>query len=395
MSQPSVAEIIQRAKDLAPVMAERAQECEKLGRLPDSSFADFRDAGFFRISQPKIHGGYEMDLRVMYEVSRELARGGCASSAWVMSILAIHNFYLGYFPPTAQEYIWGDDQDAQTCTPFNPAGTVKKVAGGIELSNGRWPFASGTDHAKYALVGVLIESAEGSPPDFCQCVVPRGDFAIDHDSWNVAGLKGTGSKDITIEGCFIPYSRICNLTQVIQGNAPGREVNTGALYKQDFFAPSACTLVAPAAGAAQCMLDQFAEKLGSRVLVFGAGNQVEKTPSLIRLVEAESEIDAGDLLLEKDSELHKQLALTGGTPSREQRAHSWYLNAYATTLFTRAADRLYAASGGSALQSSSPLQRSWRDIHAINNHGGLNFDSNAEVYAKVKLGLPVDSPLVG
>ena len=395
MSQPDVVEVIQRAKDLAPVMAARAEECETLGRLPDASFQDFRDAGFFRICQPKIHGGYEMDLRVMYEVSRELARGGCASSAWVMSILAIHNYYLGFFPPSAQEYIWADDQDAQTCTPFNPAGTVKKVAGGIELSNGRWPFASGTDHAKYALVGVLIDSDDGSPPEFCQCVVPAEDFVIDHDSWNVAGLKGSGSKDITIDECYIPYERICSLTQVVQGNVPGREVNTSPLYKQDFFAPSACTLVAPAIGAAQCMLDQFTEKLGSRELVFGAGKQVEKVPSLIRLVEAESEIDSGDLLLARDSELHKQLSLSGGQPSQEQKAHSWYLNAYATTLFTRAADRLFAASGGGALQNSNPIQRSWRDIHAINNHGGLNFDSNAEIYARAKLGLVVESPLVG
>ncbi len=395
MSQPSPEEIIQRARDMAPAMAQRAEECEDIGRLPDESFNDFRDAGFFRISQPKIHGGYEMDLRVMYEVSRELARGGCASSAWVMSILAIHNYYLGYFPASAQEYVWRDNQDAQTCTPFNPAGTVKKVTGGIELSNGRWPFASGSDHASYALVGVLIESDDGSPPEFCQCVVPTSDFALDHDSWNVAGLKGTGSKDVVIEHCYIPYERICSLTQVVAGNAPGREVNTSSLYKQDFFAPSACTLVAPACGAAQCMLDQFAEKLGSRVLVFGAGNQIDKVASQIRLVEAEAEIQSGDLLLEKDSELHKRLSLTGDEPNREQKAHSWFLNAYATTLFTRAADRIFAASGGAALQNGDPLQRSWRDIHAINNHGGLNFDSNAEIYARVKLGLPVESPLVG
>ena len=395
MSQPSVEEIIQRARDLAPAMAQRASECEQLGRLPDASFNDFRDAGFFRISQPKAHGGYEMDLRVMYEVSRELARGGCTSSAWVMSILAIHNYYLAFFPPSAQEYIWGEDQDTQCSTPFNPAGTVKKVAGGIELTNGRWSFASGVDHCKYALVGVLIEDDDGGPPDFCQCVVPLGDYEIDHDSWNVTGLMGSGSKDVTIEGCYIPYERICSLTQVGLGNAPGREINTSALYKQDFFAPSACTLVAPAAGAALGMLDSFTDKLGKRELVFGAGKQLDKVASQIRLVEAEAEIDAGDLLLERDSYLHKQIAIDGGVPTREQKARAWYDNAYATTLFTRAADRLYAVSGGGALQASSPIQRFWRDIHAINNHGGLNFDSNAEVYAKIKLGIPVDSPLVG
>jgi len=56
---PTAQELIGRARDLAPVIARRALECERLGRLPDDSFADFRDAGFYRILQPKRFGGYE------------------------------------------------------------------------------------------------------------------------------------------------------------------------------------------------------------------------------------------------------------------------------------------------------------------------------------------------
>jgi 3-hydroxy-9,10-secoandrosta-1,3,5(10)-triene-9,17-dione monooxygenase len=206
---------------------------------------------------------------------------------------------------------------------------------------------------------------------------------------------GSGSKDVVIEGCYVPYERICSLTQVLMGKSPGLEINTSPLYQQGFFAPSACTLVAPACGAALGMLDHFTEKMTSRVLVFGAGNQVEKVASQIRLVEAESEIDTGELLLERDSAEFKQLALDGKSSTPEKNARAWYNNSYATTLFTRAADRLYAVSGGAALQSDNPIQRFWRDIHAINNHGGLNFDTNAEIYARVKLGMPVESPLIG
>jgi 3-hydroxy-9,10-secoandrosta-1,3,5(10)-triene-9,17-dione monooxygenase len=134
---PTAAELIGRARDLAPVIARRALECERLGRLPDESFADFRDAGFYRILQPKRFGGYEHDMYTLLEVTREIGRSGCCSSAWVLAILAIHNFYLGYFPPRAQEDIWGEDQDTQTCTPFVPAGKITKVAGGIEIRDGR------------------------------------------------------------------------------------------------------------------------------------------------------------------------------------------------------------------------------------------------------------------
>ena len=67
---PSAEELVGRARDLAPVIAKRALDCERLGRLPDASFAEFRDAGFFRILQPKRFGGYEHDMYTLLEVTR-------------------------------------------------------------------------------------------------------------------------------------------------------------------------------------------------------------------------------------------------------------------------------------------------------------------------------------
>ena len=395
MSNPTSEELIQRARDMAPTIGERAVECEQLGRLPDQTYEDFRAAGFYRIVQPKAFGGYELDLMTLFDVSKEIGRGGCASSAWVLSILAIHNYYLGYFDPKAQEDIWGEDDNNQTCTPFNPSGEITKVTGGIEVKGGRWTFASGCDHSQFALLGVLIDHEDGGPPEFCQCVVPKGEFIIDHDSWNVAGLKGSGSKDIPLDEIYVPQHRIFSLTKAIQGDAPGRALNTGPLYRQAFFPPSISSLVAPACGAALNALDTYAEKMKSRTLVFGAGDQVEKVPSLIRLVEAEAEIEMAELLIKKDNIELMNLAIEGKEASQEVLARTLYDNAYGATLFTRAVERLFAASGGGALQNDHPMQRAWRDVHTINNHGGLNFDTNAEMYGRVRMGMPGGSALLG
>ncbi|MBL4621470.1 MAG: acyl-CoA dehydrogenase family protein [Immundisolibacteraceae bacterium] len=395
MSIPTSEDLIQTARDMAPAMAERATRCEELGQLPDDTYEDFRQAGFYRIVQPKAFGGYEMDLMTLFDVSKEIARGGCASSAWVLSILAIHNYYLGFFDPKAQQDIWGEDDNNQTCTPFNPSGTVTKVAGGIEVKGGRWAFASGCDHSAFALIGVLIDHQDGNPPEFCQCVVPRGEYNIDQDSWNVAGLRGSGSKDLTVDEIFVPQHRIFSLSKVTQGYAPGREINTGTLYKQSFFPPSINSLVAPACGAALHALDTFEEKMKSRTLVFGAGDQIEKVPSLIRLVEAESEIDMAEMLIKRDSLELMKLASRGETASQQLLARTLHSNAYGSDVFTRAVDRLFDASGGGALQNDHPMQRAWRDVHTINNHGGLNFDTTAELYGKVRMGLPSGSALLG
>ncbi|RLA07507.1 MAG: hypothetical protein DRQ54_05275 [Gammaproteobacteria bacterium] len=394
MANPTSAELVQRAKDMAPTIAERALQCEQMGQLPDETYEDFREAGFYRIVQPKKFGGYEMDLMTLFDVSKEIGRAGCASSAWVLSILAIHNYYLAYFPPKAQEFIWGEDDNNQTCTPFNPSGTVTKVKGGIELKGGNWTFASGCDHSRFALLGVLIEDENGGPPEFCQCVIPEGDFIIDHDSWDVAGLKGSGSKNISVDEVFVPDDLIFSLTKVNQGIAPGREINDGPLYKQAFFPPSLCTLVAPACGAALGALDTFAEKMKTRTLVFGIGNQIEKVPSLIRLVEAEYEIEMAEAQIKKDSIEFMRLATAGQTSSQLLNARGLYSNAYGMTLFTRAIERIFVAAGGGALQNKNPIQRAWRDVHTINNHGGLNFDSMAELYGRARMGLPTNNALI-
>ena len=52
------------------------------------------------------------------------------------------------------------------------------------------------------------------------------------------------------------------------------------------------------------------------------------------------------------------------------------------------------ASGGSGIGEATPVQRAWRDIHAINMHGLLNVETNAEMYGRVVLGLPPNTPLI-
>lgn len=391
---PTAAELIGRARDLAPVIARRALECERLGRLPDDSFADFRDAGFYRILQPKRFGGYEHDMYTLLEVTREIGRSGCCSSAWVLAILAIHNFYLGYFPPRAQEDIWGEDQDTQTCTPFVPAGTVTKVAGGIEIRDGRWSFASGCDHSRFALLGVLVPDDAGGPPEYFQCAVPVGDYQIDHASWDVVALKGTGSKDITVSECFVPTHRMFSLSKVAQDIAPGREINTGPLYRQPFFAASVCSLIAPAWGAAQAAVDTYEQRLQSRMMVFGAGKQSEKSTAQLRLVEAAAEIDAAGLLLKRNCDEFKALAQAGTPSTKLLRARALFEGAYATTMLTRSVERLFVASGGSALHEGNVIQRCWRDVHAINSHAGMNFDNMGELYGQVRLGQDIEHGLI-
>ena len=142
---PTPAELIARATTLIPVLKTRAQDCEKLRKLPPETVEDLRAAGFVRVCMPKPFGGYEMDWGVFCEIVMELARG-CASTAWVFSVYGEHAHRLGKYPLQAQEDVWGGGLDVFVSSGNSPAATLEPVAGGYRL-NGRFNFSSGCDHA--------------------------------------------------------------------------------------------------------------------------------------------------------------------------------------------------------------------------------------------------------
>ena len=78
-------------------------------------------------------------------------------------------------------------------------GRARRVEGGWQFT-GRWPFSSGTDWCEWIVVGGFAEAADGSKPGEStephHFILPRSDYVIHHDSWDVMGLRGTGSKDV-------------------------------------------------------------------------------------------------------------------------------------------------------------------------------------------------------
>ncbi|WP_448511105.1 hypothetical protein [Immundisolibacter sp.] len=130
------------------------------------------------------------------------------------------------------------------------------------------------------------------------------------------------------------------------------------------------------------------------MMVFGAGKQADKSTAQLRLVEAAAEIDAAGLLLKRNCDEFKALAEAGTPSTKLLRARALFEGAYATTMLTRSVERLFVASGGSALHEGNVIQRCWRDVHAINSHAGMNFDNMGELYAQVRLGQDIEHGLI-
>ena len=161
------AEIIARAHAMIPILRERETDAIRNRQVSDETIADFQDAGFFKILQPKRYGGYEMSPAVYCEVAKTLAEG-CMGSAWVYGVIAVHNWQLALFDPQAAEDVWGSDSKVLISSSYMPTGKATKVDGGYRFS-GRWAFSSGSQHCSWVILGanMIAEDGDGAPVRFC------------------------------------------------------------------------------------------------------------------------------------------------------------------------------------------------------------------------------------
>jgi 3-hydroxy-9,10-secoandrosta-1,3,5(10)-triene-9,17-dione monooxygenase len=377
---------LDRVRSLLPVLRERASYAEKLRRLPDETFKDFQEAGLFRCLQPKRYGGYELDPGIFYQAIIEVGTV-CGSSAWIFGVIGVHNWHLAIFPPQAQEDVWGEDSSIQLSTSLAPTGTVERVKGGFRL-RGRWSFSSGCDFCQWAVLGAVVPPSEdGEAPDARVFLVPRHDYAID-DNWHVMGLCGTGSKDLVVEEAFVPNYRTHSYLDAFHLRHPGNEINDAPLYRLPFGIVFPNGIVAPAIGVALGALAAFREQSARRVNLRDQSRIVEDPFIQLRLAEAAAEVGgARDRLLRNFAEMMR-LARAGEEIPLTQRARYRWDAGKAIDWSVRAVDRLFEASGGRGIFLDNPVQRAWRDVHAMRAHAGNNPERAAAVFSRSEFGLP-------
>jgi 3-hydroxy-9,10-secoandrosta-1,3,5(10)-triene-9,17-dione monooxygenase len=376
-------EALSVARGLAPKAAERAEKTEAARRLLPEAEQELRQAGLFKLLQPRRWGGFELEPASLVRVSAELSRG-CGSTGWCMSVLAAHNWVLGLYEQRAQEEVWGDDPETLLAASFAPAGQAERVTGGIRVS-GRWSFASGCDAARWMMVGAVVKSE--SAPDLRLFLVPEKDYRID-DNWHVSGLAGTGSKDIVIDGVVVPEHRSLSLIDAMAGRTPGRDLYADSpLYRVPFGTMLLLALAGPSLGVAQGAYTVFLERAQTRHMTYSNEKQSEQTPVHVMLGEVLYDLDAVDLLWGRDLAEIARLAEESQDFTIEQRARYKRDVGLGLRACQQVVARLAAASGAHGLFLSSPIQRALRDTHAMTAHAALDPIQAARTMGRVALGL--------
>jgi 3-hydroxy-9,10-secoandrosta-1,3,5(10)-triene-9,17-dione monooxygenase len=377
---------LERVRALLPALRERAMPAERRRRLPDETVKDFQEAGLFRALQPRRYGGYELDLATFHRAAMEIGTA-CGSSAWVLTVVGIHNWQLGLFHPQAQEDVWGDDTSVLLSTSLAPTGTVERVEGGYRL-RGRWSFSSGCDFCQWAVLGGMVPAPQpGEPPVLHTFLVPRSDYTID-DNWHVMGLCATGSKDIVIEEAFVPAYRTLSYLDMFHLRYPGNAVNEGPLYRLPFGSVFPYCIVTPSIGAARGALQAFQQQTQTRVATRDNARAAEDPFIQLCLAEAAADLDAAQTRVVHNFEEMLGLARAGQDIPLTSRARYRWDAAKAIDWSVRTVDRLLQASSGRVVFLSNPVQRAWRDVHAMRAHAGNNLERAAAVFGRAEFGLP-------
>lgn len=382
---PSPAELVLRARALIPALRARAAACEDGKRIPAESVKDLIAAGIFRITRPASAGGYALSPAVLWAVAREIGRG-CGSTAWIVSLLGLHPWLVGMFEPRAQDEVFGS---GEAIVPVLTGGvgrdlTIAPVQGGYEVS-GLWRYASGIDIANWVIAMVPIPRDGAAKPHLI--LVPADAFAIDHASWNVLGMRGTGSKDVHLDRVFVPAHRAMSWLDAQRGVYPGAAVNREPAYRAPLNALFALSTAAPMIGVASGVVDHFVDAVRGRIPAGTGQKQVEDKAAQIEAGTCAAQIHMAFALLQRDVDEMIDTAARGDVFTIEQRTRYRTDAALISRTALAAADRMFNAVGGTLLPTGSPLERAFRDIHAMASHFMLQPEPAAELHGRALLGL--------
>jgi len=375
---------LETARKLAPLIRASAAETDAQRELPRPLFEAMADAGLFRLALPRTLGGFEMDLPSYIQVIEEIGRAD-ASTGWVTNQVSIFATYAARMPTAAARAIWIDTPRSVVADSLKTNAQAVVVPGGYRVT-GRQGFSTGCRHASWLAAHATV-SEQGRPrlddgqPETRYCFVPRAQAEL-LDTWQVRGMRGTGTNHFAVNDVFVPEDRT-----VKSVTAP--LVEQGPLYRLPRTLVFASGDAAVALGTARSCLDAFTD-LATTKTPRAMDALLRDQPMIQSEVgRAEARLRAGLAFLREAVREIWGAVVANGAVTLEQRA----VLRLATTDGIRTAasvvDMVYNMAGATAAYESSPIQRHFQDVHVMSQHLQARL-AHYELVGRHWLGLKID-----
>lgn len=390
----AVERLVREAELAAAEFRERSQEAEQGRRVPLANIERLRGSDLLTVIQSRRCGGLELSMRAHLDVIAAISEG-CSSTGWVLGVMHAHSWMMAHFPHAAQDEVYGNGANAMISAVIGPRGKAVRNSDGSCHLSGFWPFGSGCEHSDWLILGAeVFEDENGTPVDAADFLVPTKDVEL-KDDWYVAGLAGTGSCSIKVDGLTVPAHRQLSIPALIGGQTPGMEEGyDGWLHRAEAVPVLALCLCGGALGLARAALAEFRRTVDAKPVAYTPHIQSEWSATHIKLGEAASLIDAAHMMLYRVADDIDAYARDGKAMSIEMRGRIRMDCSQGVKFALEGVEKLFLMAGGSSLALRSPLQLAARNLHAINMHGLLLPEASAELYGRVLLGLDPNTEII-
>lgn len=347
---------------LAPEVRARRQEIEAARRLPADLAEALRATGIFALAVPRALGGGEASPAELMDAIEALAAAD-GSTGWCAMVGLGNNVAAGYMDEVGAREVFADPT-LPVAGIAAPSGAATRVEGGVRVS-GRWGFASGIDNCAWAWAGCLVMEAgalrmTAGGPEIVHVCMPVAELEV-HDTWQVSGLCGTGSKDFSVTDAFVPDRRVFRLLDPA-GHRPE------PLYRMPPLGLFVYQLASVGLGIARAALDEVEALAGSKMPSLYQEPMAARAAAQVGLARAEARLGGARAFLRATVDDVWQAVCGRREPTLRELA-------LARTACTQAVEAAAAVTrtastlgGGGALYSASSLQRHVRDAEAITHH---------------------------
>jgi alkylation response protein AidB-like acyl-CoA dehydrogenase len=359
---------VQAAAALRSVIRAYHDELEREQRLPKALVEQFHAAGFYRLVRPRELGGLQADP-LTYLRTVELLAEGSGSVGWNLCNNNIAQLVTLGLPDGGIREIYGPGGDVAVAgTAVQGGGRAVPVDGGYRVT-GRWPFGTGCQESSWMLGSFQIldgdqprRSQDGASV-YWRGVFRRAETQIVAGSWDVSGLRATGSFDWTVDDVFLPERRTMVHAGVPLDNQwshwPGVSY---ALPAQAWVGPHHSAVIT---GIARAGIDALIELA------------VEKTPRgrtsrLCDNPQVQDAIGRADAILNA-GRAYRSVTITelwnttaaGEDTTLEQRARCRLAAVHAADCAREAMDLVYRQGGSTSYRRESRLAECWRDLQVV------------------------------
>jgi alkylation response protein AidB-like acyl-CoA dehydrogenase len=360
-----------KIEELRELIERGGDQAQELRRLPDDVVDQLVDEGFFRFALPLELGGENASSMETIEVLEHMAAID-ASVAWnVMLGSEINAMAAGGMDPALAKEMYLDNPRVIMCGGGGPGSIptrAERQADGSVKVWGQTTFISGCHNADWCFMGAPLmkgdepERDEHGQPIFNLWCMPRDQWEI-VDTWDVAGLRGSGSNDVRADGAVIPakYAGV-SLWQV-----PAHYPNP--VYRMPTGLRLAYNKAAIALGVAKGALQAFADIAQNKVPMLSSASLAKRGIAQWRMGLAEAKYrSARAFLMEAMQAVEDELTGNDALPGAKTTQDARLACVHAGNECMDLVDLLHNTAGTTGMRMHSPLERKLRDARGTASH---------------------------